>query len=57
MEIEVIKNKYVYRYEVCPHCKSEMKIKKNTIQYHYSKGYRIADIVCPCCNEIFVIHQ
>ena len=37
MEIEVIRDKYLYRYENCPNCNSEMRIKKNTIQYKFSK--------------------
>ena len=57
MEIEVIKNKYEYRYDVCPNCNSELRIKKSTIRYHYSKGYNITNIICPCCNKDFVIYK
>ena len=57
IEIEVIRDNYIYRYEVCPNCGSELKIKRNTVKYHYSKGYNIADVKCPCCNKGFYIQQ
>lgn len=57
MKIEVIKNKYEYRYDICPNCNSELRIKKSTISYHYSKGYYIANIICPCCNNVFIIYK
>lgn len=57
MEIEIIKDNYKYRYAICPECKSELKIKKDTIEYHYSKGYNIANINCPCCNKDFIIRR
>ena len=56
MEIEVIKDRYHYRYCTCTKCHSELKIKKNDIQYYYHKGYEVADITCPCCNESFILH-
>lgn len=57
MDIQIIKDKYHYKYAVCPHCNSELKIKKDIIEYHYDKGYNIANINCPCCNENFILCQ
>ena len=56
MEIEVIKDRYYYTYCTCTNCQSELKIKKNDIQCYYHKGYKVADIICPCCNEKFMLH-
>lgn len=57
MNIEVIKNKYKYRFVVCSNCDSELKINKDGILYHYVKGYDIATIKCPCCNKQFTIKR
>ena len=57
MEIEVIKDKYNYKYCICTNCQSELKIKKNDIQYYYKSGYMIANIICPCCNQNFITHK
>lgn len=57
MEIEVIKNKYEYRYDICPNCNSELRIKKSTICYNYIKGHNIANIICPCCSDDFIIYE
>lgn len=57
MDIEVIKNKYKYRFVVCSNCDSELKINKDDILYHYVKGYDIATIKCPCCNKQFTIKR
>ena len=37
MEIEVIRDRYNYLYDKCPHCNSELKIKKNSVNYNYNK--------------------
>lgn len=57
MDIVIIKDKYKYRYCICPHCDSELKIRKNTINYSYCAGYNIATINCPCCNRDFALHR
>lgn len=57
MEIEIIKNKYKYRYDTCPNCESQLKTKKDTVDYFYSNGYEIAIINCPCCKKDFIIHR
>lgn len=57
MEIEVIRDRYNYLYDICQHCNSELKIKKSDINYHYNNGYNVADIKCPCCNKEFRIKQ
>lgn len=57
MDIEIIKNNYKYRFVVCSKCHSELKINKNSIIYYYEKGYDVADIKCPCCNEYFKIKR
>ena len=57
MDIEIIKDRYNYRYDICTNCKSELKIKKSKIKYQNNKGYEVATIRCPCCNKDFVIHQ
>ena len=55
MEIQIIKDRYHYRYDNCPHCNSELKIVKDSIDYRYSMGIYIVEITCPCCNEDFIL--
>ena len=55
MDIQIIKDKYHYRYDTCPYCNSELKIIKDTIEYHYYSGVNIAKIECPCCNRDFIL--
>lgn len=57
MEIQVIKDNYNYRYFKCPKCKSELKIRNNSIKdankyklTKYSKREYV-NIICPCCNR------
>lgn len=57
MKIEIIKDMHKYRYVNCPHCKSELRIMRNTIQFHYDKGYYIAEYTCPCCNHEAILRQ
>ena len=55
--IEVITNRYNYRYESCPLCKSELKIKKSSLSYKYNKGYEFATVKCSCCNKEFTVER
>ena len=55
MDIQVIRDKYQYRYISCPHCDSELKIRKDTVKYHYDNGYNVANVKCPCCFKEFKI--
>lgn len=57
MEIEVVKDNCKYRDVICPNCSSELRVKKNTINYYYHLGYRKADAICPCCNRNFTFKQ
>lgn len=55
--ISIIKNNYLYTYSTCPYCKSELRIKRSSLEYRYSKGRDIADVVCPCCNKTFLVDK
>lgn len=57
VEIEVIKDKYSFKYVTCPHCKSELRVKKESLTYTHNKGYNIAIIACPCCNRNLVLKE
>ena len=57
MDIQIIKDKYHYKYVICPHCSSELKIRKDTIEYNYDNGYFITNIHCPCCVKEFVLRK
>lgn len=57
IKIEVIRDRYNYLYDKCPHCNSELKIKKSGINYRYDNGYEVADIKCPCCDKVFRIKR
>jgi len=54
-DITIMKDMCRYRYEECPECKSELKIKYSSLKFFYLKGYYKANIKCPCCNKEFLI--
>lgn len=56
MEVEVLKDKYNYKFYICTNCESELKVKKDDMKFYYKNGFSIADILCPCCNKKFIVH-
>ena len=54
-DVVVMRNCYNYRFVTCPMCKSDLRVKRNSLKYEYKFGEETAPIDCPCCKNTFSV--